>query len=108
MGFKLGRRKEAIAHQGNIKQKLSFKTDEASVPGTPVIRKNLGTDVLGEANMDGTIFISNTIKPGSQLEQEALREEMIHATDIKLGKLAYTDNDVTYNGVKYLRKTINM
>ena len=107
MGFKLGKRTRLIANQGTISQKLSFKADDYSVPGTPVIRKNLGTDVLGEANMDGTIFISNTIKPGSQLEQEALREEMIHATDIKLGKLAYTDNDVTYNGVKYLRKTIN-
>ena len=107
MGFKLGVGKKAIARQGNIKQKLSFKTDEASVPGTPVIRKNLGPDVLGEANMDGTIYISNTIQPGSQLEQEAIREEMIHATEIKLGKLAYTDNDVTYNGVKYPRETIN-
>jgi len=107
MGFKLGKRTEAIAHQGNIKQKLSFKTDEASVPGTPVIRKNLGTDILGEANMDGTIYISNTIEPGSRLEQEALREEMIHATEIKLGKLAYTDNAVTYNGVTYPRETRN-
>tara|TARA_R100001443_G_scaffold105075_1_gene113976 strand:+ start:30 stop:434 length:405 start_codon:yes stop_codon:yes gene_type:complete len=107
MGFKLGVGKKAIARQGNIKQKLSFKTDEASVPGTPVIRKNLGPDVLGEANMDGTIYISKTIQPGSQLEQEAIREEMIHATEIKLGKLAYTDNDVTYNGVKYPRETIN-
>jgi len=107
MGFKLGKRTEAIAHQGNIKQKLSFKTDEASVPGTPVIRKNLGTDILGEANMDGTIYISNTIEPGSRLEQEALREEMIHATEIKLGKLTYTDNDVTYNGVTYPRETRN-
>lgn len=107
MGFKLGVGKKAIARQGNIKQKLSFKADEASVPGTPVIRKNLGPDVLGEANMDGTIYISNTIQPGSQLEQEAIREEMIHATEIKLGKLAYTDNDVTYNGVKYPRETIN-
>ena len=107
MGFKLGKQREAIAHQGNIKQKLSFKADDSSVPGTPVIRKNLGPDILGEANMDGTIYISNTIQPGSQLEQEALREEMIHATEIKLGKLAYTDNDITYNGIKYLRETRN-
>ena len=107
MGFKLGKKTEAIAHQGNIKQRLSFKADDSSVPGTPVIRKNLGPDVLGEANMDGTIFISNTIKPGSQLEQEALREEMIHSTEIKLGKLAYTDDSVYYDGITYPRETRN-
>jgi len=107
MVFKLGRGKKAVAHQGNIKQKLSFKADEASVPGTPVIRKNLGLDVLGEANMDGTIYISNTIQPGSQLEQEAIREEMIHATEIKLGKLAYTDDSVYYDGITYPRETRN-
>ena len=107
MGFKLGGGREAIAHQGNIKQKLSFKADDSSVPGTPVIRKNLGPDILGEANMDGTIYISNTIEPGSQLEQEALREEMIHATEIKLGKLAYTDNSVYYDGITYPRETRN-
>tara|TARA_R100001463_G_scaffold17710_1_gene44921 strand:- start:13 stop:417 length:405 start_codon:yes stop_codon:yes gene_type:complete len=107
MGFKLGKQREAIAHQGNIKRKLSFKADDSSVPGTPVIRKNLGPDILGEANMDGTIYISNTIEPGSQLEQEALREEMIHATDIKLGKLAYTDDSVYYDGITYPRETRN-
>ena len=107
MGFKLGKKTEAIAHQGNIKQRLSFKADDSSVPGTPVIRKNLGPDILGEANMDGTIFISNTIKPGSQLEQEALREEMIHSTEIKLGKLAYTDDSVYYDGITYPRETRN-
>jgi len=107
MGFKLGRKREAIAHQGNIKQKLSFKADDASVPGTPVIRKNLGPNILGEANMDGTIYISNEIKPGSDLEQQALREEMIHATEIKLGKLAYTDDSVYYNGITYPRETRN-
>ena len=107
MGFKLGKKTEAIAHKGNIKQKLSFKADDASVPGTVVIRKNLGPDILGEANMDGTIYISNTIEPGSRLEQEALREEMIHATEIKLGKLAYTDDSVYYNGITYPRETRN-
>ena len=107
MGFKLGKRAEVIAHQGDIKQKLSFKADDASVPGTPVIRKNLGPGIYGEANMDGTIYISNAIEPGSQLEQEALREEMIHATEIKLGKLAYTDDSVYYNGITYPRETRN-
>ena len=32
---------------------------------------------------------------------------MRHATDMKLGKLSYTDDSVTYNGQVYPRKTIN-
>ena len=107
MGFKLGKRTEAIAHQGNIKQKLSFKADDASIPGNPVIRKSLDEGILGEANMDGSIFISNKIQPGSSEENQVLLHEMRHATDMKLGKLAYNDDSVYYDGVIYPRETIN-
>jgi len=107
MGFKLGKRTEAIAHQGNIKQKLSFKADDASIPGNPVIRKKLDEGILGEANMDGSIFISNTIQPGSDEEKQVLLHEMRHATDMKLGKLSYGDDYVYYDGITYPRETIN-
>ena len=107
MGFKLGRRSGAIAHQGNIKQKLSFKSDNASVPGNPVVRKKLDEDILGEANMDGSIFISNEIQPGSSEENQVLIHEMRHATDMKLGKLAYSDDAVYYDGITYPRETRN-
>ena len=107
MGFKLGRQREAIAHQGNIKQKRSFKADDSSVPGTPVIRKNLDEGILGEANMDGSIFISDKIQPGSSEENQVLIHEMRHATDMKLGKLAYNDDSVYYNGITYPREARN-
>ena len=107
MGFKLGKRSGAIAHQGNIKQKLSFKSDDASVPGNPVVRKKLDEDILGEANMDGSIFISNEIQPGSSEENQVLIHEMRHATDMKLGKLAYSDDAVYYDGITYPRETRN-
>ena len=107
MGFKLGRRSGAIAHQGNIKQKLSFKSDNASVPGNPVVRKKLDEGILGEANMDGSIFISNEIQPGSSEENQVLIHEMRHATDMKLGKLAYSDDAVYYDGITYPRETRN-
>jgi hypothetical protein len=107
MGFKLGKQREAIAHQGNLKRKLSFKTDDASIPGNPVIRKNLDEGILGEANMDGSIFISNKIQPGSREENQVLVHEMRHATDMKLGKLAYSDDHVYYDGITYPRETIN-
>ena len=107
MAFKLGGGRETIAQQGNLKKKLSFKTDNASIPGNPVIRKSLDEGILGEANMDGSIFISNKIQPGSPEEKQVLLHEMRHATDMKLGKLAYSDDAVYYDGVTYPRETRN-
>ena len=107
MGFKIGKARQPMARGGIVNKKLSFKSDEASIPGNPVVRKNLGPDILGEANMDGSIFISNKIQPGSEEENQVLLHEMRHATDMKLGKLAYNDDSVYYDGVTYPRETIN-
>ena len=108
MGFKLGSERGNYAVSGEIKTKMRFGKEsggDASVPGTPIIRKPLGKDVLGEANMDGTIYISNKLTPGSHEEQQVINHEMRHATDIKLGKLSYEDDFVTYNGDVFPRET---
>ena len=108
MGFKLGTNRGNYATRGEIKTKLRFgkKTGgEASVPGTPVIRVPLAEGVMGEANMDGTIYINKNIIPGSQEEVQVINHEMRHATDMRIGKLAYSDNDVTYNGEVFPRET---
>jgi len=105
MTFKLGRARQPIANGGIVDKKLSFKTDDASVPGNVVVRKKLDEGILGEANMDGSIFISNTIQPNSQEERQVLLHEMRHATDMKLGRLAYNDDSVYYDGVTYPRET---
>ena len=110
MGFKLGKGKRPSMYGGDIKSKMRFGQEaggDASVPGTPVIRKPLEEGVLGEANMDGSIYISDKIIPGSEEERQVINHEMRHATDMKLGKLAYTDDSVTYNGEVYPRRTIN-
>jgi hypothetical protein len=110
MGFKLGKEKGNYAVGGEIKTKMRFGKEagsEASIPGVPVIRKPLGEGILGEANMDGSIYISDKIIPGSEEERQVINHEMRHATDMRLGKLAYTDDTVVYNGVVYPRKTIN-
>ena len=110
MGFRLGTNKGNQAVGGEVRSKLRFgrkPSGDASIPGTPVIRKKLEKGVLGEANMDGTIFISDKIVPGSAEERQVINHEMRHSTDMKLGKLAYSDDDVTYNGKVYPRKTIN-
>ena len=110
MGFKLGKSRGNYAVNGVIKTKLRFGKNsggEASVPGTPIIRKNLEEGVMGEANMDGSIYISNNIVPDSKEEKQVLNHEMRHATDMKIGKLAYGDDFVKWNGNIYPRKTIN-
>ena len=110
MGFKLGTNRGNYATGGEIKTKLRFgkKTgDEASVPGTPVIRVPLAEGVMGEANMDGTIYINKNIIPGSEEEKQVINHEMRHATDMRVGKLSYADDHIVYNGERFDRETIN-
>ena len=110
MGFKLGKGYKPYMTNGNIRTKLRFSQEaggDASIPGTPVIRKPLGEGIMGEANMDGSIFINENIVPGSAEEKEVVNHEMRHATDMKIGKLAYGDNFVKYDGMTYPRVTIN-
>ena len=111
MGFKLGTERGLEAVSGEIRTKLRFHTEsgdpDASVPGTPVIRKDLEPGVLGESNMDGSIYISNKLEPGSFEERETINHEMRHATDIKIGKTEYADDYIKYNGETFERKDIN-
>ena len=80
---------------------------EGSVPGTPVIRVPLEDGVMGEANMDGSIYVNELIQPGSFDDRQTISHEMRHATDMKIGKLAYNDNSITYNGEKFPRMDID-
>ena len=101
MGFKLGTNRGLEATNGEIKTKMRFGKQsggDGSVPGTPVIRVPLEEGVMGEANMDGSIFVNENITPGSQEDKKVINHEMRHATDMRLGKLAYSDDDITYNG----------
>ena len=110
MGFKLGTNKGNYAVGGEIKTKMRFGKqagEEGSVPGTPVIRVPLEEGVMGEANMDGTIYVNNKIVPGSFEDRKVINHEMRHATDMKIGKLAYSDDDVTYNGQVFPRMDID-
>ena len=108
MAFKLGTERGLEVTGGEIRSKMRFHQEaggDASVPGTPVIRKDLEQGVLGEANMDGSIYLSNIVQPNSHEETQVLLHEMRHATDMKTGKLAYGDDFVEHNGITYPRKT---
>ena len=110
MGFKLGKNRGNHAVAGEIKNKMRFGKQAGdsniSVPGTPVIRVPLEKGIMGEANMDGSIYISDKIVPGSQEERQVIMHEMRHATDMKIGKLEYSDDYIKYNGEVFPRETI--
>ena len=108
MGFKLGSERGNYATSGEIKTKMRFGKNsggDGSVPGTPVIQMPLAEGVLGEANMDGSIYMSDLLDPNSPEFRQTLNHEMRHATDMRLGKLAYTDYSITYNGEVFPRET---
>ena len=110
MGFKLGSQKGSYMVGGEIRKKLQFDKEggdsDVSVPGTPVIRTDLDSS-LGEANMDGSIYINDKIPPGSFAESQIINHEMRHATDMKIGKLTYADDHIQWNGEVFPRKTKN-
>ena len=75
MGFKMGANRGLEATSGEIKTKMRFGKQsggEGSVPGTPVIRVPLEEGIMGEANMDGSIYISDKIEPGSVQERQTI------------------------------------
>jgi hypothetical protein len=109
MGFKLGSERGNYATNGEIKTKMRFGKNsggDGSVPGTPVIQMPLAEGVLGEANMDGSIYMSDLLDPNSPEFRQTLNHEMRHATDMRIGKLAYTDDSITYNGEVFPRENI--
>jgi hypothetical protein len=110
MGFKLGSERGNYAVAGEIKTKMRFgkqSGEEGSVPGTPVIRIPLDKNTMGEANMDGSIYVNDKIEPGSYVDRQIVNHEMRHATDIKIGKLAYEDDYIMYNGETFPRMDID-
>lgn len=88
MGFKLG------------SQSREYKNSK----NAPIFRKKLDEGVLGEANKDGSIFISKDIPKNSPLEKEVVKHESKHADDMASGKLSYGDDYVRYNGKTYKRE----
>ena len=98
-GFKLSRQKP-----GGVDRRLNIGGREEACPGTPLYRKKLDGGIQAEANKDGTIFIDESVEEGSAQERQILSHEMRHLTDMKIGKLAYDDDYIKWNGQEYSRK----
>jgi hypothetical protein len=90
-------------HKKVTKGRFSHSREEAS-PGTPLYRKKLDGGIQAEANDDGTIFIDESVEPGSAEERQILSHEMKHLTDMKIGKMKYDDNHIKWNGIEYPRE----
>ena len=101
MTFKLGGENRDTTYGSG---KNRFQKDDASIPGVPIIRKDLAKGIQAEANDDGSIFLSNGVEAGSAEERKILMHEMQHVVDMKIGKLSYTDDDITWMGQSYERK----
>ena len=67
---------------------------ETSTYSTPVFKKDLDGDILGEANNDGTIFIDKSLK--GEKKKEAVEHEKVHLDQMAQGRLHYDDNQVTW------------
>ena len=79
MAFKLGKERGNYAVGGEIKTKMRFGKQAGgvgSVPSTPVIRVPLDEGIMGEANMDGTIYINENIIPNSFEYRQVINHEM--------------------------------
>jgi len=88
MSFKLGR------------ENRGFKNSK----DTPIFRKNLDKGILGEANMDGSIYIDKSVKPGSAQDKQIQNHEGLHAKEMKSGKIEYGDDFVRDGKKTYHRK----
>ena len=88
MGFKLGKENRDIKNSST----------------TPILRKDLDDGILGEANMDGSIYVDKSVKPGSVQDKKIIAHESKHAEEIEEGKIAYGDDWVRADGVTYPRK----
>jgi len=110
MSFKLGRERGLEATNGEIKTKLRFGRNPSgidSIPGTPIIPMPLEDGIMGEANMDGSIYVNELLDPNSEEYRKVINHEMRHATDMRIGKLAYADDHIMYNGERFERTSIN-
>ena len=88
MAFKLGKEKRQIRNSKD----------------TPIFRKKLDKGILGEANMDGSIYVSKEVPKDSALEKKVIRHESVHAKEMEQGKIEYGDDYVRDGNKTYHRK----
>ena len=82
---------------------MAFKlnTPPYNLDNTPIYHVDLGNDVLGKANNNGTILINRNLDPSKA--KKVVNHEMVHIDQFKRGDLDYDDNNVYWKGKTYSR-----
>jgi hypothetical protein len=81
-----------------FKIKPPFYTDN-----TPIHHVDLEDGVLGKANNNGTILVSDKITDPEE-RQSVIEHEKVHIEQMKRGDLDYDDDFVYWKGKKYSRE----
>ena len=68
--------------------------EELSTYNHPVFEKDLGPNVIAEANRDGTIYVNEHASPAQK--KGAMEEEHKHINQMGQGLLQYTDDMVMW------------
>ena len=94
-----------MAFKFNEKRKAHTPWDTPMKFGRSVIKKtDLEGNTLGEANMDGSISVDESVDLDSPLGKRIVAHEQSHVDDIESGRASYDDNWVTWEGKRYPRK----
>ena len=83
MAFKLKRKGEILG----INEELSSYSH-------PVFEKDLGSNIIAEANRDGTTFVNKNAS--EKQKRDAISHENVHHEQMEQGKLQYTDDTVIW------------
>lgn len=68
--------------------------EQTSTFDAPVFEKDLGDDVMAEANRDGTIFINKGLS--AKQKEDAVEHEKIHLNQMQQNRLNYTNDEVIW------------
>jgi len=82
---------------------MAFKlnTPPYNQNSTPIYSVDLGDDVLGKANNNGTILVNKNLNP--KKIDKVVGHEMVHIDQFKRGDLDYDDKNVYWKGKTYSR-----
>lgn len=83
---------------------MAFKLNNPPylIDNTPIYNVDLGNDILGKANKNGSILINKNITDPAKIKK-VIEHESVHIDQMKRGDLDYNDSAVFWKGKKYPR-----
>lgn len=83
-----------MAFKLKSKGELFGYNEELSEFGTPVFEKDLGKNIIAEANRDQTIFVNENAS--EKEKRDSMAEEKEHLKQLMTGRLQYTNEEVIW------------